>query len=176
MNASCLRFLWVVVLGSVVVAQAWAEDKKRNPFDFPDIENPDGDDVQEYSKKVELKGGKDDANAKEWVTEATEGKKGSIDGEWRGRWNSYNDADAWLNDSEAAKIKTVGDRVYMVYKGGGQTYLVDCKRDKNTLVGRYKNINNADDAGTCKFLIVDDERIDGDWAGAGRWDFRRKLK
>lgn len=169
-----------IFAGLAIVALAFssanAEDKKRNPFDLPDIEDVDSDEVKEYGKGIELKGDKEDPNAKEWVTEKSEGKKGSIDGEWHGRWNSYNDADAWINGTEAATVKTVGDRVYIKFKYGDNTYLVDTKREKNRLVGKYRNTQNADDAGMIALVIVDDERIDGDWRKTGRWDFQRRLK
>jgi len=159
----------------LAVTFAVAEGKKRNPFDVEDIEEFDADEVAKYAKDVELKGDANDANAEQWVSDETVGKKGTLDGEWASRWNSNCDA-TWQYGDGTTKVNAVGERAYMLYKGGGATYLIDLKRTKDQLAGRYKNLDNADDAGMIVFKVVGDDRLDGQWGTSGRWDFRRKLK
>ena len=77
----------------------------------------------------------------------------------------------------AAQVKSVGDRVYILYqeKRGG-AYLLDLRRTGiDLLVGRYVNLKLPNDSTPWVGRIVDPERIDGQWAG-GRWDLRRRLR
>jgi len=97
-----------------------------------------------------------------------------VDGEWQERW--LDDNSQWNNGKSAAKIKEVNGRVYILADASSGKYLIDLKRDKNRLVGRWVNVDNADDSGPCVLQIVDDERIDGAWGNNLRWDFRRKLE
>jgi hypothetical protein len=162
--------LFVVAL---VAAPARAGDERRNPFDVADVEDPYGDDVKQFAAKVKLDGGADDKNAKQWVDKETTGKKGSLDGDWSGRWE---------NGSGTAKIKVVKDRVYVLYtdeQGGfkDHTWLLEAvKEGKDRLVGRWVDVANPADTGPFVGRIVDNERIDGAWGEDARWDFRRKLK
>jgi hypothetical protein len=167
---------------ALVLASAWQHagaeppakgDKPRNPFGVKDIEDPDGKAAQELAEKVKLAGDDKDANAEQWVKEATAGKKGSLDGEWSDRWDG---SGTWSYGQGPTQIKVVGDRVYMLVNASNGKFLIDVKRDKKRLVGKYQGIDNPSDTGPCVFLVVSDERIDGNWAGMGRWDFRRKLK
>jgi hypothetical protein len=130
--------------------------------------------VQDLAESVKLAGDDKDANAEQWVKEATVGKKGSLDGEWFDRWNSGEGE--WQYGTGPAQVKEVGNRVYILVKASNGRYLLGLKRDKKRLAGRYRGIDDPNDMGACVLLIVNDERIDGNWAGAGRWDFRRKLK
>ncbi len=145
----------------------------RNPFGVDDVEDPTGDDIKQFAAKVKLPGGAKDKNAEQWVQKETEGKAGSLDGEWSGRWDG---------GAGTAKIKVVKDRVYVLYTDTeGQfkdkTWLVEAvKEGKDRLVGRWVQVGNTGDTGPYVGLIVDDERIDGTWGGDARWDFRRKLK
>lgn len=150
------------------------EEKARNPFGVKDVEDPDGKDVQDFAEKEKLAGDDKDPNAEQWVKEATKGKKGSLDGEWSDRWNGQ--GGDWNYGTAPTKIKAVENRVYFLVNASNGKFLIDVKRDKNRLVGRYQGVDNPNDTGPCVLLIVNDERIDGNWAGAGRWDFRRKLK
>jgi hypothetical protein len=179
-----MRATWVIwgVLGVVLVGSSgssWAEppDKAetvRNPFDQKDVPDPDGKDVQDFAATVTLSGDDKDANAEQWVTEAREGKKGSLDGSWAERWNV--DGGDWQYGTGRTQIKVRGDRVYMLVNSSNGRFLIDLKRDKKRLAGRYQGIDHPGDTGPCVFLIVDDERVDGNWSGHGRWDLRRKLK
>lgn len=170
--------LFAFFLCSAVTADNPAtKEKTRNPFGVKDIEDPDGEDVFDLKKSVVLRGDADDANAEQWVKDATEGKKGSIEGEWFERWNSGS-VGTWNMGKSTTQIKFVGDRVYMLIESSNGQFLIDLNYDKKTktMAGRYRsNVNDAD-TGPCVFLVVDDERIDGNWRGNGRWDFRRKLK
>ena len=176
-----MRETWIVggvlVLVLALTCQvegAKPEDKPRNPFGVKDVEDPNGEDVREFAKKVKLDGGEKDANAEQWVKEAKPGKKGSLDGEWSDRWN--NNGGEWNYGKAATHIKVVGDRVYILVNASYGKFLIDAKREKNRLVGRYQGVDNEADTGPIVLRVVDDERLDGDWAGEGRWDFRRKLR
>ena len=176
-----MRHGWKVVVAVVVVLLAGAEarrsaataedEKTRNPFGVKDIQDPDDQTVQDLAEKVRLSGDDKDANAEQWVKEETSGKKGSLEGKWFDRWGSM-----LTNYGTGTEIKVVGDRVYMLVNASNGKFLIDVKRDNSRLMGKYQGIDNPRDTGPCVLLIVNDERIDGNWAGQGRWDFRRKLK
>lgn len=158
--------------GEAVPANEPARD--RNPFGVPDVPDPDGQDVQNYAANVQLAGDDKDANAEQWVKDVKPGDKGSLDGEWSERWNA--DGGDWNYGTEASKIKVVGDRVYILANCSTGKYLIDLKREKNRLIGKYRGVDDPCDTGPVVFEVVSDERIDGSWGGTGRWDFRRKLR
>ncbi len=178
-----LFWLWVGLLGlTLMTSTAYAV---RNPFGVSDIEDPLGADVMKFADGRQLQGGRDDKNAGQWVMVEMEGKSDSIDGEWSGRWEE---------GVGTAMVKTVKDRVYVLYTDHegrlkGQTWLLEALRQGNRLVGRWAQIGNPNDTGAFVGLIVDKERIDGAWVSTDsrpadlevfspslRWDFRRKLK
>lgn len=162
-----------------------AVPETRNPFGVSDVEDPVGADIRQFAQGNWLTGGKDDRNARQWVTYETEGKPGSLDGEWAGRWEE---------GKGPAKIKTVKGRVYVLYTDHegpltGRTWLLEAVKEGNRLLGRWVQVGNPLDTGAFLGLIVDNERIDGAWistfthpsevetfAPSTRWDFRRKLK
>ncbi len=168
--------LFALFLCGAATADKPTKEKTRNPFGVKDIEDPDGEDVVALKKSVELKGDADDANAEQWVTDATVGKKGSLEGEWFERWNGG--GGGWNTGKSTTQIKVVDDRVYMLIESSNGQFLIDLKYEKKskTMAGRYRCTEREADTGPCVFLVVDDERIDGNWRGSGRWDFRRKLK
>jgi hypothetical protein len=181
-----MRSCWLVagLLGLALMASS-ARAETRNPFGVGDVENPLGEDIQKFAKGNWLSVGKDDRNAKQWVTTETEGKSGSLDGAWSGRWEE---------GMGTAKVKTVKDRVFVLYTDhegrlSGYTWLLEAARKGNRLLGRWAQVGNPNDTGAFVGLIVDDERIDGAWISTNsrpadqevfapntRWDFRRKLK
>ena len=148
-------------------------EKPRNPFGVADVSDPDGKDVQAFANTVKLSGDPKDPNAEQWVKDATAGKKGSLDGEWSGRWNFT--GGRWTYGRGAAQIKVVGDRVYILFRDDQGSFLFDTRREKDRLVGKFRRLDGPGFA-PCVLLVVSDERLDGDWNGQGRWDFRRKLK
>ena len=152
---------------ALVAASARAQDKRRNPFELEDVKDPIGDDVKEFAKKIKLEGGKYDKNAEQWVTDETEGKAGSLNGKWEGRWSAGNGT---------AEIKVEKDRVFILYSDQNAKWLLECAKDGKKLMGRWVNVANANDTGPFVGLIVGDDRIDGSWGEDARWDFRRKLK
>ena len=156
------------------VAPCMAADE-GNPFGVMDVPNPDGDDVQAFAKKVKLLGDKKDDNAPQWSENVTEGKEGSLDGEWFCRWSNGGGAITnWYCGT--ATVRTVKDRVYILCKDETGTFLIDTVRKETGLVGRYRCVEGAtSDSTPWVGLIVDNERIDGCWRG-GRWDLRRQLK
>src|SRR5262249_48835235 len=151
---------------------AKAVAKTRNPFGLPDVKDPTAEDVQEVAKNVKLVGDAKDANAPQWAAKATKGKGDSIDGEWHSRWDS---------GKGTAEIKTVKDRVYILYKEANAAWLIEATLKDKRLVGRYQGyvdgkVNEAD-SGAFVGLVVNNERIDGAWGnGVPRWDFRRKIE
>jgi hypothetical protein len=171
-----LVLVWVVACGGV-----GAEPRllaPRNPFGVKDVADPDGKDVQDYAAGRKGLGGADDPNAAEWVKAATDGTRGSIDGQWMDRWRESPDQ-AWNRGKKGSQIKEIDGRVYLLINASNGQFLVDTKRTGakgNRLVGRYRGVDNPSDTGPCVFLVVDDERIDGVFGATGRWDFRRKLK
>lgn len=162
------------VLGLPAVAQDAAKSEKtRNPFGVPDIADPHGKGVLDFAAGISLAGDDNDPNAEQWAKEATSGKRGSLEGEWSERWNG--NGGAWSYGTGPTKIKVVGDCVYMLVNSSNGQFLLDLKRDKNRLVGTYRGVDRPTDTGPCVLLVVNDERLDGNWRGVGRWDFRRKL-
>lgn len=162
--------VWGASLGTAKVAKA---EKPRNPFGVQDIPDPDGEDVQQFAARF-LLGGAKDPNAEQWVKDETQGKKGSLEGEWFDRWNSP--GSDWNYGKGPSKIKVVGNRVFILVDASNGKFLLDLKREKDRLVGKFQGVDNPNDTGPAVLVIVDDERIDGNWAGQGRWDFRRRIK
>jgi uncharacterized protein (TIGR03067 family) len=148
--------------------------KQRNPFGLPDVEDPDGGEVQAFAAKTKLPGGPDDPNAEQWVTKATKGDKNSLDGEWYGRWRNTGEKD-WNYCQGAVQIKTIGDRVYIFYTDHQGRFLLETQREGSRLIGRERAIDK-EEGWPCVFEIVSPERLDGDYGGQGRLDFRRKLE
>jgi hypothetical protein len=140
-----------------------------NPFGVADVMAPDWKDVQLFAGTVGLAGGSDDANAEPW---AAARPREPIDGEWAGRWRGGSAEDEWAVGT--ATITTVGERVYILFRQGGQGYLIDARKEGRRLVGKYLNLSDHRDTYPGVGLIVNNERIDGAWTG-GRWDFRRQL-
>lgn len=151
--------------------------KTRNPFDVPDVISPDGQDVQESMGLAEELGKTTDENASPWVDGKSVYKRNpnapSIDGEWMSRWN-MGAGTKWV-PPYAAKIQTVGDRVYVFYRDHQGRFLGDFKRHGPILAGRLVGVDNPTDRSVVILKIVSPERIDGSWRGqqAGRIDFRR---
>ncbi len=146
---------------------------RRNPFGVADVHDPDGADVQAFVPYVDLQGGSDDDNAKLWTDKAVSAVPGSIEGEWAGRWYGGDIGASW--DVGAVTLKTVGDRVYILFKDSEYTFLIDARRDgQDRLIGRYACVGDPSDSTPWVGRIVSPERIDGQWT-AGRWDFRRKV-
>ena len=146
----------------------------RNPFGLADVaDHFFGEELAEWAIDVELSGGEDDPNAEEWAQPSAQPSFDSIDGEWSGRWSEPgNDAEAWTTGT--ARIKSVGDRVFFLYRAQEDEYLCEAMREGDRLVGTYVNTDPAmfDDNGPWVGLIVGPDRIDGEWLD-GRWDFRR---
>ena len=146
----------------------------RNPFGLVDIADDFfGEELQEWAAGVQLSGGEDDPNAEAWAPPSAQRDFDSIDGEWSGRWSEpQKDDKAWTSGS--ATIKSVGDRVFFLYRAEEDEYLCEAMREGNRLVGTYVNVDpfRWDDQGPWVGLIVGKDRIDGKWLD-GRWDFRR---
>jgi len=160
--------------------KAKTEVTRRNPFGVPDVDDPDGAEVEAFAAKTKLAGAADDPNAEQWVTRATKGDKGALDGEWFGRWRRPYIGEDWIYCKGTAQIKTVGERVYILYTDHQDTFLIDTRRENGRLVGRVQGTKVRTDSCPCVFVIVGPDRLDGEFtdedAGRrGRQDFRRKL-
>jgi hypothetical protein len=142
-----------------------------NPFGVADVMAPNWNDVQLFAATVSLAGDSSDPNAAAW---AGAQQRESIDGEWAGRWGGGSAGAEWA--AGTATIKTVGERVYILFKQGAYGHLIDARKEGNgRLVGKYLNLQDHRDSYPGVGLIVTNERIDGAWTG-GRWDFRRHLQ
>lgn len=134
----------------------------------PDITR--GDDIDAFAETIKLEGGPLDSNAEIWFEDLPEHSEDSLDGIWASRWNGGSGA-RWRVGK--AIVKTVGRYIYILYYEGAYAYLVAARRDGRTrLVGRYINLLHPEDSTPWVGLIVNNERIDGQW-GYGRWDLRR---
>jgi predicted Ser/Thr protein kinase len=154
--------------------------KARNPFGVTDVDDPepDGAEVQTFVSKTKLKGGADDANAGQWVVRPTKGDSKSLDGEWYGRWRRPHLDEDWNYCKGTAQIKTVGERVYILYTDQTDTFLIDTRRENGRLDGAHQGTKVRNDCGPCVFIIAGPDRLDGEFGEngkRGRIDFRRKL-
>jgi hypothetical protein len=144
---------------------------KRNPFGLPDIEDPINREVREFAATARFPGDADDPNAEAWNRRVVTGNPDVIDGTWQSRWRTGDGE--WVTGM--ARIRTVEDRVYILFSNLGSKYLIEAKKGVNgRLVGRYSNVNEPGDTTPWVGRMVAPDRIDGVWTG-GRWDFRRKL-
>ena len=137
-----------------------------NPFGVKDVPDPDGDDVKTFAEGVKLSGGADDDNAKVWSDNTVKGTAKTLNGEWSSRWNVGSAGTEWIAGS--AEVKSAGDRIYILYKDKTRSYLIDARREKDRLVGRYVRVEQPGDTSPWVGKIVSPERIDGEWSmGAG---------
>jgi hypothetical protein len=168
----CIALVLTLPLIWGAVSTADDKEKTRNPFEVKDVVGVDDDEVKDFAAKVKLPADDKDDNAEQWAPRGAGGKAGSLNGTWYSRWNGGAGRD-WI--SGRAIVKTSGDRVYILYVENTNTYLIEAKREgKRRLVGRYVNVDDPKDTTPWVGVVVDDERIDGEWA-SGRWDMRRKL-
>jgi hypothetical protein len=159
----CLLPILVLLAGCARTARK----PLRNPFGLLDVPYPLGRDVQRFAKGVTWTGAAGDPNAEPWAPTVTDGKAGSLDGEWYGRWSPR---------IGRVLVRTVGDRVYLLHAEDGLNWLIEAERQSDDrLIGRWMQVGTPDDNGPFAGRIVDEERIDGVWH-SGRWDFRRRLK
>jgi beta-lactamase regulating signal transducer with metallopeptidase domain len=152
----------------------------RNPFHVPDVPNPDGADVKKYAPTIDFLGKGGDPNAEQWASAVTvpSSDRSSIDGEWLGRWNT--NGGPWVR-SYRAQVRTIGDRVYILYRDHQGRFLADLHRENDLLVGRLVGIDNPADTSLCVVRIVGTDRLDGTWdanneSRKGRLDFRRQFQ
>ena len=135
---------------------------------LPDLTR--GEDIDAFAGTIKLEGGSSDSNAEEWFETLPEHSEDSLDGIWASRWNG-GAAASWRVGT--AIVKTVGRYTYILYYEGSNAYLLAARREGRTkLVGRYMNLLHPQDSTPWVGLIVNNERIDGQW-GYGRWDLRR---
>lgn len=116
------------------------------------------------------------ANALRWPKTKVK-KVGALDGEWHSRWKGGNQGNQWLAGTAQIKVvKTKTEtRVFILYEDPQFKGIVDAKIiDDKWLVGKYLDLKNKQEIVTHKFtgLIVNNQRIDGQWDG-GSFDFRR---
>ena len=159
----------VLVANSVITADD--QETTRNPFGVKDVSDLNGEELNAFAAKVKLAGDDKDANAA-WAPGATAGMVACLDGEWSSRWNRGVAGNEWIYGT--AKVKVIGDRVYILYKDETSNYLIDARRDgTRRLVGRYVDLRSGEGTPWVG-VVVNDERIDGEWT-MGRWDLRRTI-
>jgi len=161
-----------------------------NPFGLPAVPDFHGWDVLEFAARVALAGDASDPNAEAWADGQVWGRFDSIDGSWASRWTAYGSDTGWVVGK--AEIRSVGSRVFIRYdetrvlpgepatlidtepvlRPTHYTALIETVREGDRLVGRFFNPEDALDSSPWVGKIVDNYRIDGEWAG-GRWDLRR---
>ena len=163
------RFVSIVVVIGLLLSVAAAEEV-RNPFGIPDIADPTGDDVLAHHDRAPLDGGDKDPNAEAWPEVPVEGDPMKFDGVWLGRWTSGAPT-TWYGTSET-RIAKRGERLYILQ---GSWYIEALRQRDGRYAGRWVSAGSATGGGTWVGRIVNDERIDGDWA-SGRWDFRRRFQ
>jgi hypothetical protein len=168
--ATALTFLLLTVSG-----QGDAPPATRNPFGLPDTPELDLDELNRFAKIIQLTGDHDDANAPMWVDDSTRPRAGSLDGEWGSRWHAGGGGTNWLYGKAA--VRTVNDRVYILYTDSNCTNLVEAICDsRGRLLGRWIVVGNGNAGGRFFGQIVNQGRIDGMWSeNNARWDFRRKV-
>ena len=132
----------------------------------------DAPEVAKLARQVALTGAANDANALSWCPEPTAGQASSLNGPWYFRRSSQKTPNVWTMGT--ATVLTLGDRVYVEMKDKDRRFLLEAQRTENRLAGRMLNLANAADSTPWVGLIVDPERIDGQFGG-GRWDLRRRL-
>jgi hypothetical protein len=153
------------------------DPNSRNPFNVPDVPDPDGVDVKQYAVTVTSLGGANDENARQWVAGPALAARTTIDGEWVSRWNHT--GGPWVPEY-TAQVKSIGNRVYILYRDHQGRFLADLRRDGDLLIGRLVGVENPADSNPMVVRIVDLQRLDGAWGTIGRMsgriDFRRKLQ
>ncbi len=163
---------------AIVVAESdtpprYSTPRVRNPFGLKnDAREPDGDDVRLFADSIMLTGDDADRNAKQWCSETVDGDPNLLDGVWESYWSDAGQGGV----DKPVQCRTVGDRVFFLIRTNrGHSYLIEAIRQPgNRLAGRGGVVAYPAD-GPWAGVIVNPERIDGQWA-KGRWDFRRKLK
>ncbi len=162
--------------------------KWNNPFDVPDVDNPDGHDVRRFAATVNYLNGSNidligrdvDQNAEQWAAKLSDdrsssidGSSSSIDGDWLGRWN-FNGGN-WVPPFRV-EIRSIKNRVFIRYDDHQKgRFLAEFSREQDLLLGRIENIDSRIDSNPCVIRIVSAERLDGTWGGKGRLDFRRQI-
>jgi len=132
------------------------------------------EEVRNFASVDRLLGKDDDPNSRNWIEQRVLKDSNALDGLWFGRWMGGVTGREWKEGS--ALIKTVGDKVYILYDEAGQAFLIVTQRQaENRLVGRYYRLEGDVDGTPWVGLIVNEERIDGAWL-QGRWDFRRVVQ
>ncbi len=151
----------------------WGRAHARNPFGCRDVLEPEHPSVDRFVKRIGFKPDGKDPNAVAWNSKIVSAAKDSLDGEWESRWREGNKGE-WMQG--AAWIKTVGQRVFILYKDRGANYLLELRHfGTDVLGGRYMNLEADADTGAWAGKVVSPERIDGMWE-SGRWDLRRKTR
>lgn len=132
----------------------------------------DSGDLDAFASVVDLIGDPEDPNAADWVQQS-QVIDDPLDGYWSSRWNLKSDEKGWRTG--LAFIKRM-DKFVLILELEGKArpipFLICARQHRQHLVGRYINLLRTTDSTPWVGLLVDNDRIDGEWKG-GRWDFRR---
>jgi len=142
----------------------------KNPFGVKDVGEINYEEAQRFASASVLNGADNDPNAEKWADPTgLNGEIGTIEENWSSRWSGGKMGSEWSKGK--AQIKKVDEAFFILYEDNGK-YLIEGKIVKDSLVGKYVNLNYEADTGPWVGKVVGHDRIDGQWAH-GRWDFRR---
>ena len=129
-------------------------------------------DLDAFAAVVSLLGDPDDPNAADWALGGNIAYD-PLDGYWSSRWNVTKGRAKGWNQAQAF-IKRIDRFIFILdVEGDSPTpYLICARQEGERLIGRYVNLLRTSDSTPWVGLLVDDDRIDGEWK-SGRWDFRR---
>jgi hypothetical protein len=141
----------------------------RSEYLFP-TSLVDGNDISNLLNKTSVLGTDTDMNASTWNEESKIFPDDNLNGLWSSRWNGGIARGRWVTGN--ARIQIYGPRFYVIAHDH-QDYFIAAKILGNQqLAGRFINLGDVTQSSPWVGLIVNSNRIDGQWNG-GRWDFRR---
>jgi hypothetical protein len=132
----------------------------------------DSGDLDAFASVVDLIGDSEDPNAADWGPQSQVVVDDPLDGYWSSRWNVKSDVKGWR--TSLAFVKRMDKFIFILeLEGKAPTpFLICARQDRQRLIGRYVNLLRTADSTPWAGLLVDNDRIDGEWK-SGRWDFRR---
>jgi hypothetical protein len=127
-------------------------------------------DLDAFASASYLPGDAQDPNATDWAAQGPLSYD-LLDGYWSSRWNSARTEErGWT--AGLAFIKRVSKFVFILQIEGRTPFLICALQEAQRLIGRYLNLRMPSDSTPWVGVVVDPDRIDGEWKD-GRWDFRR---
>jgi hypothetical protein len=121
---------------------------------------------------VKLPGDDEDENETNWAEELNKNQeRHPIEGIWGSRWYEESKFSRWCTG--LATVVRHKDYFFILHTDEEVEYLMLAKMDgANRLLGYHYGLKDSRDKSAWVGLIVNENRIDGEWA-RGRWDLRR---